>query len=147
MRKYATKQDYEGLTRTEILELIKKHETALKILKSLLGELRGKEEKAKHETSILIDIIHSHLGFKGDIYKEEAKKLLEKYIEDSAWKIRHSRRSLEALATAGILVVLDHYAVKYKLEDVNVFDVPKSNLMRLYSELKEYAEKEWWANG
>jgi len=138
-----SRKNYEGLKKQEILMLIKKHETALKILKTLLGELRGEEERAKHESFHYIDIINSSLGFKTDFYKNEAKLLVEKYIEDG-WKTGHSRISIEALATAAVLAVLNHYSVAHVLSEVNVFNVPEASLKRLSQKLKEFGEEHIW---
>ena len=139
------REDYEGLTIEEITRLINEHRLALKILSSLYAKHRGNREE-QSDLEVAIDILIDSLGFnKHKTIKTDAKQLGKLCIEETSYKEKHSKRSIELVATGIVAEVLDYHDCQYELNDLlDVFGISNKSFYREKERIEDFANTVYW---
>jgi len=139
------REDYEGLTIEEIARLINEHRLALKILTSLYAKHRAEREE-QSDLDINIDILIDSLGYnKQPIIKADAKELAKFYTEETVYKKKHSKRSVELIATAVVAEVLDYHDCHYELNELlDIFGISKKAFFKEKERVEEFADAVYW---
>lgn len=133
---------FSKLRINELLRLRGIYQNRLKQINNVLREKQGEENIA----SRCIDILKK-CGHCNKVFKEDAKCIIDEYIEDKNWRYRFRKISNDTLALAAAAVIYDKYNISLDVSEyINLYNLDETQFWNLYNKLKVWTYNNYWRN-
>jgi len=145
---------YEDLSLDDLNKIIYRYRKRLEDLKRLHQQksvalnLEYTESDSYISTKIKI-LTRNNLNIMGyscsDIYKKDCEIISDKLIDAYKWFKPHGPYSNELLSICIVSIVLEHYDVKFNLDDLlKIYNSSLSKYTILYRSCKNWCDKHYW---